>query len=342
MLKLSPLHKVLPKSHRDKQIALYATFTYISKFINLSSSLIAIPLTYAYLGTAEFGALSTIVSAVSFLGFADLGTGFGLQSLLPRFIQTKDFPRIKQYVGSTFVFQILISISLFLITLAAVVYSPLLKLINLEVVNPNIRYSFVTFCFCFCLSIPFSIVQRVQNALQEGHISQIWSGVGSISSLILLLIFVRLRLPLPWIIFALYGMQMSIVIVNYLFEFYHRRVEFKPHMKSASLQTGWSVARVGGLYIIIQLASIVLSSSSNLLLAHQSGMVAVANFAVIMRFVMMIAGPLSMVFPSLLPSINDALLNGEYLWIKNILRKSIRMLFIYTVVVALSLGTTGE
>lgn len=342
MLKLPLLSQILPSSHRSRQIALYAAATYIAKFINLGASLIAIPLTYNYLGAAEFGVLTAIVSAVSFLSFADLGTGFGLQSILPGFIHTNDFARIKQYIGSTFVFQILISMLLFLAALTVVLYTSLLSLINLDILNPEVRYSFITFMFCFCLSIPFSIVQRVQTALQEGHISQIWSGVGGIASLLLLFIFVNFRLSLPWILFALYGVQMLVVVLNYLFEFYRRKVDFKPDIRAADMQIGWGIAKVGALYIVIQLASIVLSSSSNLFLAHQSGMVAVADFAVMMRFVMIIAGPLAMVFPALLPSINDALLNEEHQWIKKLLRKSMGALLIYAVAIALLLGTIGK
>ena len=222
------LHRATAKlSERSKKLFYLIATTVFVKGINMLVAIISIPLTYNYLNKDEFGLLSLITSSMSLLSFSDLGIGFGLQSHIP---QIKDNHReIQKYISTTWIILVAVSI-IFSITIAILINSNLFSIAGNEYSQSEdlIKKSLYTFVFCFFAVIPFTLSQRVQTGLQEGHITQIWNVVGNILSLSALLVATQYKMSLPYLILAIYGTPIITNIVNFIVEFYLRRANIKP------------------------------------------------------------------------------------------------------------------
>lgn len=321
-------------SKRNKKFLYYALSTYFAKGLTLLVSIFSIPLTYNYLGVTEFGILTTIVSTMSLISFVDLGVGQGLQNILPTFATIDDKTNIKKYITNAHLIQILFGLTAFVLSLFIIYIINVKNVLNIGYAA-NIDDSLLVFSVFFCLGIPLSIVQRVQSALQEGYISQIWSGLSSIVSLYFLNMVVGLKLPLPWILGALYGVPLVFYILNYLHEFYIRNPDFRPRFVLGDFYIIKKLLNMGLLFVILQIFSLFLTSSTNLIITNVMGIENVSDFSIVMRFVTLISGPVTMVFPAILPSVNDALVNGDNNWIKRMVRKALCAVLLYSTVTAL-------
>jgi O-antigen/teichoic acid export membrane protein len=172
-------------------------------------------------------------------------------------------------------------------------------------------------------------VQRVQTSLQEGHLTQIWAGIGSLLSLFALLLFVKLKLTMPWILCALYGIPSVIVILNYIYEFWHRKIEYRPDFSFGNFHIGIKILRIGIVFVIVQVSSMLLNSSTNLIIVNKLGISEVADFSIVTRFVSIISGPIAMIFPAILPSVNDAIVQEDHSWIKRLVRRALFFVIVY-------------
>lgn len=343
MITDSILKRLRNASTRNRQLAYYALSSYIARGGAFLASLISIPLTYNYLGAYEFGLLSTIVSIVSLLGFADLGVGFGLQNLLPTVSNSKDGKERSVYIATSFIIQVIISLFVLVLGLIFAYLTNVITLLNTEGIEGNlVKSSFACFLFFFCLSIPFSIVQRIQTANQEGHLSQIWVIIGNVISIVTLFLFVETRASLPWIIVALYGIPSLTLVANYLYEFWIRNAEYRPRLRLGSISVFKPLLNIGTAFLIVQVASMFLNASSNMIVAEKMGLKNVADFSVIIRFVTLMAAPVAMVFPTILPAVNDALVQKDHLWIKRLMRRSTLLLTIYALMSSILIWLCGE
>lgn len=336
------LHRATAKlSERSKKLFYLVATTIFVKGINMLVAIISIPLTYNYLNKEEFGLLSLITSSMSLLSFSDLGIGFGLQSHIPQIKENQD--KTQRYISTTWVILLVVS-ALFSIITTGIIYGDFFNITNSEYSESSvvIEKSLYAFAFCFFSAIPFSLSQRVQTGLQEGHITQIWNVAGNILSLIALLIATKLKMSLPYLILAIYGAPLITSIGNFIAEFFIKRNILRPKISLFDFDTSNKLLTTGLIFILSQIASSLLAASSNMIILNYSGTDEVADFSVILRFTIYIGTPIILILPSLLPSINDALSANDDSWIKKIYRKAGAMILIYSTIASFALWFWGD
>ena len=133
----------------------------------------------------------SITSVATVITFADLGLGFGLQNRIPELQISKD-NSLHRAVSSTFFFLAASSLIVFFIFFLFGQNIEWYKVLNLHSLSAiaEVNTSIYLFAFFLCLSIPFSIVQKIQIGFQEGYNTNIWSSGGSLMGLLALFYYI--------------------------------------------------------------------------------------------------------------------------------------------------------
>ncbi|MGD0831110.1 MAG: MATE family efflux transporter [Terracidiphilus sp.] len=296
-----------------------------AKCVALFSLLISIPLTIHYLGAERYGMWMTIASLVAMLSSADFGIGYGLLNMVSDSYGREDWDAARRCISSGF-FSLLVVAST-IICAALLVYPHILWQKWFNVTSPiavqESGPTLLVLVSCVALSIPVSVTLRVQSGLQRGYIANFWVTVGQVLGLIGVIIGVRIRIGLPWLVLAVAGAPAIAAVFNTAYTFMVISPELRPRLSFVEFDTTKRLLGLGLLFFAFQLAQIVGFQSDNLVLSHILGASKVPVYAVTSRMFSVVTILMSFVIAPLWPAYGEALARGDISWLKHTLQRSI-------------------
>jgi O-antigen/teichoic acid export membrane protein len=308
---------------RMRKIALTAAASALAKLVSIATSLITVPLTLHYLGTERYGLWVIISSFTLMLTFADLGIGNGLLTAVAVARGKDDFDQIRSYVSSAFVVLGLVGcviITLALATYAHINWSDIFNVQDTLAVN-EVRPAMLVFFLCFGLSLPATIIQRLQLGLQLGFMSSLWQCAGSVAALIGTLVVISLEAGLPWLVLMFNGLPIMVLIINSLVFFTRTMPESAPQIHAATKRHAAEIGKIGFVFFILQVTTAVAYTSDSVLIANKLGAAAVAEYAVPDRLFALISLVVGFVVMPLWPAFGEAFARGDHVWAKRTLVK---------------------
>jgi O-antigen/teichoic acid export membrane protein len=329
---------------RDRRIALTTGASIGARAVSLLTVLISVPMTANYLGVERYGLWATIASFLALLGFADLGIGNGLLNAISECHGRSDQETARQYVSGAFV--MLGGIALLLGIAFAAIYPWISWRAIFNVSDPlavaEAGPATAAIFACFVVSIPLSIVQRVQQGYQEGFIDSAWSAAGKLASLAGLLVVVKLKGGLLWLVLAVAGLPVIFNGINSIALFVFRKPALQPRLSDFRWRHARRILDAGLLFFIIQAAFAIAFSTDNLILAHYLGPNAVAEYAIVYQ--MFNLGPIlvNMFLNALWPAYGEAIVRGDSHWIQATFRRSMIIGLVVNVPYALLLLFFGN
>jgi O-antigen/teichoic acid export membrane protein len=157
----------------------------VAKAAFFLSALLIARIAIPHLGTERFGVLMTVISLMAFLTIADLGVGSSLVTTLSRALGAGDYQRVRQLqinglavVSSMAIAVCACSIGLLYLDIGSLVFPASGRVIQMEATN-----AFAVFGLLFGLSLPVTLVGKIQLGLQLGHITNQWLALAAIVNL---------------------------------------------------------------------------------------------------------------------------------------------------------------
>jgi O-antigen/teichoic acid export membrane protein len=178
------------------------------------------------------------------------------------------------------------------------------------------------FVFCLIVTIPLSVVERVQLGYQEGFVSSVWQSIGSLAGLGGVLLAIQLQAGLPWLVLAMAGPPALTVAINWAIQFIWRRPWLCPRWKLVDRNASRKLVNLGSLFLILQAFTVIGSASDNLIIAQIFGASTVAGYAVVQK--MFSVALLSQFFVApLWPAFGEALARNDYPWARRTLLRAV-------------------
>lgn len=323
-----------PKEDRNlfrlRGILYTAISTLGAKAVNLMVQIVTVPLTYNYLSEERFGMMMTILSILMMLSFADLGLGLGLLNRIAEFEESKDKSILKKAISSTFFLLLGVSLifSFFFILILPIVEWHNVFNVTSILAKEEALASMQIFGCCFLVSLPFSIIQKVQGGFQEGYYNNIWEGVGNVLGLGLIFFFTRQNLGVPALIFAIYGTRVFSIILNFIAQFFFIRPQLRPSLFFIDWDILLILLKDGIIFFILQLCAMLGNASDSIIIAYFLGAKAVAVYAIGYRLVTIFLLPIQAFISPLLPAYNDAFSRNDYKWVQKSLSRIIKILLL--------------
>ena len=168
---------------RLRGIALTAITAMLAKIIAVLTPLITVKINLRYMGEEVYGLWSAVVSLFTMFTYADLGLGSGLQTELSR--KYKDVNESRKLISSSYI--LLTGISVLLLVVFLIIY-PFLnwaEIVNAESADTIAIAGAVVLAIVIprIVNVPFSLINRVELAYQEGFKYNLWQIAGNIINL---------------------------------------------------------------------------------------------------------------------------------------------------------------
>jgi O-antigen/teichoic acid export membrane protein len=336
---LTSLDREVRRSERSRRAILTGGAATLARVVQIATSLVTVRMTLEYLGHERFGLWMTISSVLAMAAFADFGMGLGVMNTVSAAYGRDDIEGIRKAVSSGFA--ALNCIAAFLLFAFFAGY----RFVNwadfFRVASPQARSdagpAMAVFAVCFALNISMDVVQRVQLGLQQGYHYNLWQLFGSIAGLIGVVAGVRLHASLPMLVSAVAGAPVAATLLNTIHFFGFLRPDLRPRLQFASRDVIWQVARLGGMFFVIQMVVAISFSADNLIVARTLGALAVPALAIPQRMFSIIAAMIIMLVTPLWPAYGEAVSRGDMIWVRRTLLRTLAGVFAATSIAAVAL-----
>jgi O-antigen/teichoic acid export membrane protein len=309
---------------RRRRVLLSALAAAGGKLISLLALMLTVPLTLGYLGVERFGLWMAMTGLLAVVGFADLGLGYGLVNSLARAEGLGDSLYARRAVSSAF----------FMLTATAAALALLLLLVwhalpwgvffnaRSAATGAEASSAMAVLLTCFLVGLPLSVVNHGFAGLQEGFRFSLYQGLGSLLSLIAIVVAVKLQAGLPWLVLASSGAPLLSGALGGWDLFYRRRSDLRPRLEHASFQGTLEIARLGGLFFVVQVAAAIGFQSDGLVLARMLGPESVSTYTVTQKLFLQVPFVLGYFLTPLWPAYAEAVARRDLTWVKKTLRRS--------------------
>lgn len=331
--KAKDIHSADGRAHeRNRRIALTALTAAISKVLSAIIPLITVRITLEYLGVELYGLWSAVISFFALFAFADLGLGNGLQTLLSQACGSEDTRLQEKIVFNSYA--ILTIVATFLI-IAFIVVNPFINwvdIINAE--NTDVRGHVVAVVIAIVIpkliSIPLSLIQRVQLAYQEGYNSNIWQCIASLLSLVVIFTIYYCNSGQLMMIWASSLIPVLIFILNSAVYYYHKKHKFfnLNYLDSNIIK---SLLKNGSQFFVLSILTTAGLAIDTFIVAHVSNLDSAAPFSILNRAAIMISMIVGMLCTPLWSANGEALARGEKEWVENNTRKMTKITLSFSI-----------
>jgi O-antigen/teichoic acid export membrane protein len=329
---------------RKRRVLLSALAAAGAKLISLLAVLLIVPLTLGHLGVERYGLWMAMTGLLAVVGFADLGLGYGLVNSLARAEGLGDPLHARRAVSSAFFMLVVVAAALALTLLLLWNAIPWGAFFNARspATAAEAGSAMAVLLTCFLVGLPLSVVTHGFAGLQEGFRFSLYQGIGTLLSLAAILAAVKLQAGLPWLVLASSGAPLLSGALGGWDLFYRRRGDLRPRLEHASFQGTLEIARLGGLFFVVQVAAAIGFQSDGLVLARMLGPESVSTYTITQKLFLQVPFVLGFFLTPLWPAYAEAVARRDLPWVRRTLRRSIALGFAVNLPAAVILFFSGR
>ena len=306
------------------------------KGLAVACSFFAIPLMIHYLGQAQFGVWSTMLSVMAWITFFDLGLGNGLRNKLAESLAKDQADEAQSYISSAYSLIGLITLALFLILALAAFIVPWQKVFNTQLLgSERLSYAVLITGFFVAFNFWLSLINSVLNALQKTSVVVFGQFLCSALSLILVYVLTKTTDASLLYLASVYGISMVGANVLLSIWFYKGNPVFIPKL-SLDFSHVRPLLSLGMQFFIIQIAVLVIFTTDKILITQFFGPEYVTQYDVVFKLFSIITLIHGLITTPLWSSYTDAYHQGDFIWIKQVIRKQL-LIFCLIMLIAIIL-----
>ena len=332
-------------SERYRLASWNAIANILSTGIGMLAFIITVPLTLSYLGAERFGVWMTMASLAGMLSFLDLGVANGLVNFVARAKAGGDSQRLAEVVSRGIFLLVLVGLCIGIVILCVNALFPLASMLKVD--SPAAREeaanALLVFMAIFICSIPINGLSRVLAGMQESwriHLAKISA---SVVSVFLILVLAQKKAPVPILLLATFGIQTAAPL--FLLPRFFRAGWFKLSSlaRGPSLKKDFSaMTAVGGLFLMLQIGTMIGWGADALLVASVLGVSEVAKLAVAQRLFQFVTLPFSIINAPLWAAYADAKQRNDRLFIHRTLKRSLALTFFLSAILSASVYIASD
>lgn len=290
-------------------------------------SFILIPLTINYIKADAYGVWLTITSLIGWIAMFDIGIANGLRNRLSESLAAEDYEKSRIYISTTYVIISIIAFALMLL------YFIFYKLVNWQTVfnstfisEKELQHVVTIVAVLFLLKFISDIINVISASFQMVSVSSILlfiSNLGTTLAVWILskttsadMVFLALSLSLIPFLISVFG---SI----YLFRNNFRAV--KPSLQYVDFQQSKSIVGLGSQFFILQIISLVIFQTDNILISQFFSPSEVTNFNIAYKYYSVVIIIFTIVLTPYWTAFTEAYFKKEFHWVK----KTINRLLLY-------------
>jgi len=294
------------------------------KICNIIINLAYVPLLINSLNQDRYGIWLTITTIVSWIAFFDIGLGNGLRNKLAESIACKDEINARKYVSTTYGAMGILCFLFFIIEACIVPFCNWNSLLNAHSIpNGELTLLMLWVLSSLAFQMLLKLLNSVLYALQKPALSSLILMLSQLFAFIGIFIYTNVcnevsLLKLGMII------SMAPVVVLMIFSLILFRKMIPQYMPTPSFFERSKIKEIvilGSKFFWIQLTTLLLFQSNNLIIAHTCGNTSVAEYNIAYKYIGLIEMAFMIIMTPFWSAATDAYARKDYQWIKGILKK---------------------
>lgn len=320
------LDRLLSTDVYTKRIQINTVLIFVIRGASIVCNFLLIPMTLRYLDKVNYGVWLTLTSISAWLAFMDIGVGNGLRNKLAESIEKKDDNLSRQYISTSyFLFSIIIGslLALFAIVNPFIPWNHILKTdLSAESILLLTYIVVISFGIRMVLDLAGTIVVSLHKPFIKTFVD---------------FLFNALTLAVVWVLaiskyksFLLFGAVVSLMPVVVLagFTYFLFRSESKYHSLRPSIVLFKKehirvLLNIGVQFFLIQITSLIIFSTSNVLITQLFSPVEVTDFNIAYKYFGLIGTVFGIILIPYWSSFTSAFVTNRLDWIRNALKKLI-------------------
>ena len=301
--------------------------SFLIKGMSIFIGFYMVPLTIGYVNKEQYGIWLTLASVVGWFSFFDIGLGHGLRNKLSEALAKAELEKAKILVSSAYA--ILAIIVTGLLTLFFVI-QPVLdwqKILNTEVIAADelrliVIATFTFFCINFILKLIYAIFKADQRPASENFFNLLSNLLG------LIIVFILTKTTqgsLFYLALALGLSPMLILVVVSTFMFVGKYRSISPSFEYIKIAQFKELGGLGIRFFLIQVSSIVIFSTDNMIIAQVLGPSEVPAYAIAHKYFGLVTAVFSIVTVPFWSAYTEAYVKKDIDWILSTNKKLIKI-----------------
>ncbi len=295
----------------------------ITKIGSIIISLVMVPLTINYVNPTSYGIWITLSSLIGWFSFFDIGFGHGLRNRLAESLAENNLKLAKKYVSTTYaILAIIITVMIIIFLLV----NPFLDWTYILNAPPNLanelsRTASIVFLF-FCLQFLLKLLGTVFTANQDPSFSSLFDFIASAISLAT--IYILVKTTEGSLVYLSYAISISPVLILLLGSYYFYKGKYKeisPSFHEIELKLASNLVSLGLKFFIIQISSIVVYSTNNIIISHLFGPEEVTPYNITFKLFSIITMAFTIISTPFWTAFTDAYIKNDLDWIRNVIKK---------------------
>lgn len=311
------------RRRRDRRAAASTVAAAGARTLAIAASFLSIPLAIGFLGAERYGILVAVTSLTGMLVFADLGLGNGLLNTASDARARGDREAVASATSSAFFMLLVVAGAAIMVFTATypVMDWPAFFNVRTEPAVAESGPAVAVAVVVFLLAIPLGLVERLRLAHQEGFVNSAAASLGSVLGLACLVAAILMQASLPVLLAAMVLPPVVTLLANGLILLRHRPW-LTPKLSRARRAVALRLARIGSLFLVLQVAIAVAFQSDVIVAAAVLGPEAAATYAVTLKFFLIAPSFIGFYLAALWPAYSEAIARGDTAWIRSTLRRS--------------------
>ncbi|MBN2396282.1 MAG: polysaccharide biosynthesis C-terminal domain-containing protein [Candidatus Atribacteria bacterium] len=335
-LVISYFTKGQPRTVKAKKNIFYS---FILKGIDIFTGILIVPLALSYLDATRYGIWLTLSSIIMWFGFFDVGLGHGLRNKLAEAFSEKNDEMATKYISTAYSSLGLISLVLFLLFFIVNNFLNWQVILNTTEIPVNELNSLVLITFgFFFIRLVIQLINNILFADQRPAYKDLITTSGKLLNLVVLYILIKTTkdsLLYLGVSYSAAPVIMLFVFTLILFKKQYRK--YKPSFRLFDFRLLKDVVNLGGKFFIIQISSVVLYTTDNMIITQLFSPAEVTPYQIAHRyFGLVLMGFLIIVTP-FWSAITEAYIKKDIQWITRSIKKLLQLWLLAVVLIVIML-----
>lgn len=291
--------------------------------IGLAISFIKVPIILSYLDVEKYGVWLTIASIVDWVHYFDMGIGHGFRNRLTIALAENNHEKASKLVSTAYYYIILTFLALSIIIVPLLFLLDWQAILNVSAIGQKeLLFSVLLVYTMFLARFVFDLFSMILKAYQLPAIADSFLPLGSILSLgtiMVLGLFSSNSLFLACVSIAV--PPVLVVAFANIIGFRWKYRELQPRLSHVEKSMFREIFSLGIKFFVIQLAGLVMFSSSNIILTQMVNPSEVTVFNTARQYFGLPYLLLAIILTPYWSAITDAYTRNEFDWIKNAIKK---------------------
>lgn len=313
------------------------------KGFSILISFVKVPIILSYLDVGKYGVWLTIASIIEWVHFLDLGIGQGLRNKFAQALALNDEDRAKRLVSTAYYYMSLIFLGTIAIIIPLIYFLNWQKILNVKTISKReLVYSVTIVLFMFIFRFVLNLISLILKADQKSALSDIFLPISNIIVLILVLLINSFSKNSLFLACVVISVPPALVLLISNFYYFNRQYsKYKPAMNHVDKKLFRDIFSLGFKFFFIQMASLVMFSSSNIILAQVVNPAEVSVFNIARQYFGIPLMAFSIILTPIWSAITDAYTRGDTKWIKNVMNKLLFISILFSVGMIVMLAFSG-